>query len=547
MTKIRIGLLVNDLTIPYWLAESIKDILRSDYAEIAVIVKRNQGPSGQPRIEFYSTLLNSLPLIVATKLDQYIFKTPHDALARTEISSILPDCPIIEVDTVETKHTDRLTQDAIEKIKTYDLDLLLRSGFKILKGDILTKSSRFGVWSFHHGNNRYYRGTPACFWEVYQNTPTSGYVLQQLSEVLDGGMIIAKGEVPTANYSLHKTRQAVYWDAQGMLNLTLQKAHKIGLDNFTSKLKKNREISVYDRPLYYSPTFVQSLLYLVKIVFRWIAIKIKKYLFKNVNDWYIGWMNRDEMYSFRKIKKVYPPKKHFWADPFIVTYKNEELLFLEEFEYAKNKGRIIYLKFDKANKRFHSPKSVLETDYHLSFPFTIVDDNELYVIPETKSNNAISLYQWIDEKLVFKCNLIANIKAVDTNILFKDNKYWLFTSQQVSQYGTIFHQHIYYADCLEGPYLPHEMNPISSSNRISRAAGGILKIGDYFYRTSQDCSETYGKKVYLFKIEELTTETYKEVWVETIEAEWDNKINKIHTLNQSENLIVVDLYGKIKR
>jgi hypothetical protein len=320
-----------------------------------------------------------------------------------------------------------------------------------------------------------------------------------------------------------------------------------GTDYLINEQSKNTEPMIYDRPLYHSPTFTEGVIFGLKMISRWIIIKFNKYLFRKTEDWHIGWMRKDEQYSLRKIKKIYPPKNHFWADPFITTFKNEELLFLEEYEYTKNKGRIINLKLDKITNQFHGAKSVLETNYHLSFPFTLIDNGELYVIPETKSNNTISLYQWINEKLEFKCNLITDIKAVDTTVLYKDSKYWLFTSQQISKYGTIFHQCIYYAEKLEGPYIPHEMNPISSSSKVSRAAGGILKIANHFYRSSQDCSETYGKKVSLFKIEELTTKTYKEVEVDSIEAKWDKEISKIHTFNQSNNIIVVDLYGKIKR
>lgn len=545
MAKIRIGLLVNDLTIPYWLAESIKEIEVNDYAEIRVIIKKKNLSKFQ-LTHYYSSIIKTFPLILASKLDEMIFKTSENALSRINITQLIPNIPIIEVDTIETKHTDTFTEESIEFIKGYDLDILFRSGFKILNGSILNQASKLGVWSFHHGNNRYYRGMPAGFWEVYNKNPTTGFILQQLTNKLDGGKIIAKGEIPTIYFSLHKTKQALYWDAQGILLVYLRKLHKHGYESFREQIKNSQPINIYDRPLYTTPSYWQSLFFLIKFIWRWLRIKWNKYFKIGKEDWYLGWMKKEDEYSFRKINKLMPPKNHFWADPFIVSFREEEILFFEDFEYKKNKGRISYSKFDKNKNTFTRAKPALERNYHLSFPFPFVHENELYVIPETKSAETISLYRWVNEKLEFTCHLLSNIKAVDTSILFKDDKYWLFTSQQVSAHGTIFHQHIYYADRLEGPYLPHDMNPISSSSKISRAAGGLLEIGNELYRTSQDCSETYGKKIHIFKIIRLTTSEYLEQMVDTIETKWEKHLDKIHTFNQSNNLVVIDMYGKFK-
>lgn len=545
MRKIRIGILVNDLTIPFWLAESIKEIQSSDYAEIGAIIKKRKQHATKPTN--YKEIIASLPFLIANKLDQIIFKTSHDALSRVSISSVLPNYELVEVDTIETKHTDLFTNLSIEKVKSLDLDILFRSGFKILKGDILTKVSKLGVWSFHHGNNRYYRGKPAAFWEVYHNNPTTGFILQQLTEELDGGYIISQGEISTLNFSLYKTRQLLYWDAQGMFNLTLKKVFQKGTDVFSKEIHQTQGLKLYDRKLYTIPTFTEGLFYLIRMLHKWTFIKTNKYLSNRNRDWYLGWMTKHENISLRKIKKIIPPKNHFWADPFVVSFQNEELLFFEDFEYSKNKGIISYCKFDNQTKTFGRPKPVLETDYHLSFPFTFVKDEELFVIPETKSANHIALYKWTDEKLQFQGILIDNIKAVDTYVLFKDGKYWLFTSQQISNFGTIFHQHIYFADKLEGPYTAHAMNPINNSSTLSRAAGGILKIGDDLYRSSQDCSETYGQKIRLYKIVNLTTKDYEEIHTDTIEAKWEKGMEKTHTFNQSNNLVVIDIYGKFKR
>ena len=79
--------------------------------------------------------------------------------------------------------------EKIKSIKKYNLDVLIRFGFKILRGKIL-KSSKYGVWSYHHGDNNENRGGPAGYWEVFEGHHITGSVLQILNEDLDNGQIL---------------------------------------------------------------------------------------------------------------------------------------------------------------------------------------------------------------------------------------------------------------------------------------------------------------------------------------------------------------------
>ena len=71
----------------------------------------------------------------------------------------------------------------------YDVDVALRFGFRIVKGNAL-RVAKHGVWSHHHGDNLLYRGGPPGFWEVMRGDPFTGTILQILSDELDGGQVI---------------------------------------------------------------------------------------------------------------------------------------------------------------------------------------------------------------------------------------------------------------------------------------------------------------------------------------------------------------------
>lgn len=74
------------------------------------------------------------------------------------------------------------------------VDVVVRFGFGILQGDILTVPE-YGVLSFHHGDIREYRGRPAGVWEFLHGRSTAGVTLQRLTPTLDGGGVVSFREV----------------------------------------------------------------------------------------------------------------------------------------------------------------------------------------------------------------------------------------------------------------------------------------------------------------------------------------------------------------
>ena len=73
----------------------------------------------------------------------------------------------------------KYSKNDLEKIQDENLDVLVRGGSGILRGDILTLC-KYGIISFHHGNNDINRGGPPGFWEVYNKEPSTGFIIQNL-------------------------------------------------------------------------------------------------------------------------------------------------------------------------------------------------------------------------------------------------------------------------------------------------------------------------------------------------------------------------------
>ena len=91
------------------------------------------------------------------------------------------------------------TNEDVAYIKSKNLDFIIRFGFGIIRGEILN-SARYGIWSFHHGDNQKYRGGPPGFWEIYHNDNVTGAVLQRLTDKLDAGIILKQGYYNTVKH-----------------------------------------------------------------------------------------------------------------------------------------------------------------------------------------------------------------------------------------------------------------------------------------------------------------------------------------------------------
>ena len=129
-------------------------------------------------------------------------------------------------------HFYRYSESDLNKIKSQNLQILVRGGSGILRGSILDLTP-LGVISFHHGNNNAFRGGPPGYWEVYETQPTTGFIIQVLSEELDGGDVIFRGEIPTSWFhALNVAR--IYKKANPFMHQTLEKifGDKNDIENF---------------------------------------------------------------------------------------------------------------------------------------------------------------------------------------------------------------------------------------------------------------------------------------------------------------------------
>jgi hypothetical protein len=237
------------------------------------------------------------------------------------------------------------------------------------------------------------------------------------------------------------------------------------------------------------------------------------------------------------------PYDKYYADPFFLIPRDDKLkLLLEKFTIDDDYGSLSLMTFDKNYKPI-SEKIILDTKSHLSYPFLFIENNKAYIFPEAAQSGRLSCYEYdyANEKLIF-CKDIIDLPLVDSTILKKDGKYWIFSS--INRQDKDYELHIFYSDSLLGPYLSHPGNPVKRGIDGTRSAGNFIEVDGIIYRPAQNCKIEYGKSMTINKIVELNETSVVEEPYMTISINRKNKHNKgihnIHTINVLGDLIVVD-------
>ena len=199
----------------------------------------------------------------------------------------------------------------------------------------------------------------------------------------------------------------------------------------------------------------------------------------------------------------------FVADPFMILIDQLWYMFFEVLNNETGFGEIGYATSSDCIQ-WNYGEIILREKFHLSYPMVFRNNQELYMIPETRQANEIRLYKanlfpqkWIQEKVLVKGDY------ADATIFSDDNGWWMFALNGTKDL------HLFYSDSLLGNWISHPANPIIEDDmKTSRPAGRIIKENGKIFRLAQDGVPLYGNKVRMFEITNLNRKNYSEIELE---------------------------------
>jgi len=532
---------------------TIDDIRKSSVATVALVV-RNVSPSTvsqsrrstATRLSRWYANRQNLLFALYERLDYRKFGTSDDPIRMMDASSVLASIPTIDVTPRETKFSDYFDDADVDRILEHDLDVALRLGFRILRGRSL-RIARYGVWSYHHGDNLANRGGPPGFWEVMERAPTTGSVLQILSEELDAGRVIYRSQARTSPLSVTKNRAGYFWKTSEFVIRKLRDLHEEGEDALVDPEPRAQHPQAYSQRLYLAPTNRELAPHLTRLVTRYAGAKWRE--LTTVDQWALGFRfgpksstgNVPDLSPFR-FKWIVPPIDRFWADPFPMHLDGRYYVLFEELVYRSPKGRICGFELDEKGI-VGEPVPVLERDYHLSYPYTFEWNGDRFMIPESVANRTVDLYRAVKApyEWKFERTLLNDVRLVDATVVEIDGRWWMFAGA-VSRGGSRCDElNIYYADSPLGPWCSHRRNPVVSDVRHARPAGRLFQVGDTWYRPAQDCSRRYGWAITLRRIVRLDPSEFVEETVSALTPDWHRSLLGTHTVNAVNGVTLIDM------
>ncbi len=427
-SKFKIGILLDSFTVAAWQYKMIEKIIHLDCAKIDLIILNDAMGFESTKYQRVKKNWHKIIFYLYDRTDRILFRKNPDAFEKMDLFDLLPNTKVMKVRPLQKRFSDYIQSDDVMKIKEEHLDIIIRMGFRILRGSIL-HAAKYGIWSYHHGDNRKIRGAPPGFWETVRNWDETGSILQILSEELDGGKVIYRSWSATNKISPNMNRNNVYWKSLSFLPRRIKQLAFFGEDKFFSLTKNlNSDFDFYDGPLYSAPTNWTAFKIVLNQMIKIFCRTIQKIFYNN--QWFLMFHLKDSIsLSVRTFKKIIPPRDRFWADPHVLKHNDKYYIFVEEFLFKKRKGYIAVIEMDEKGECKKSVK-VLEREYHLSYPFVFKWQGKIYMVPDTHDNKTIELYECsqFPYKFQFKMNLMENISTADTTLLYYNDKWWLFTA-----------------------------------------------------------------------------------------------------------------------
>jgi hypothetical protein len=489
---LRVVLLTASDDIELWLAQAIDRAVGHGAIELAAIATP-AGPIRTPN--------------AAASLWEVVRKPRHwghfvlrRTLLRTSLAARLPldarypEVSRVEVSVEQVGSTTYVSEPGIAALVDARADVILLGELGILKGAVLD-AVPFGVWSFHHGDPRAYRGRPSCFWELHDGADVVSAGLQRLNETLDGGAFLGLVTVGTRP-SFGGTMDALY-DASTTLLASV--AHQVV---HSGELPDAIELPNPLPPVKRRPGNRAVLTAARRVAGRalgrlWRGVFLRR-------DWRVGVapaMTSSEPWSALTDPSTIqwltaPRRKVFWADPFVVEGAGGSCtLLVEEFDHREGYGRIVML--GVRDGAVTERRVVLDDGHHHAFPQLVrVDDGWLATTDTCCDPPPIYRFSEIGERWepIAGATLPAGLSDP---VLSRDGERWVAVGTARSRDSASWCV-AYEASALGAPWT--EVHPGPRFVDVRRARGGGTLDVRRRVRAAQDLSRGYGERCAVWTI-----------------------------------------------
>lgn len=508
MMKLKAALLLDNLQIKQWQEAALKE---AENKIDLVLILNCKNTSNKKNI--FKNFLYYILNILSLKNSQTKTKKFH-----TE------EVEVLSFDSSYDGMWQSIPKEIYKELAKHEVDFVIKFGMGLLKINENKDDAPF--LSYHHGDPSCYRGRPAGFYEILNDEPISGIIVQQLSNELDAGKVYAFAESKVVNYSYKQTSINFYSNSKYLLSKAIDNFNE-GNDIKIAKNGKNyrlpSNIKVFHFFFKVAINALKKLLYGVFYEKKWeVAICQQELSFKG-----------DELISSSNLKHIPIEKGYsFYADPFFSS--EGDILRVEALNKNTGVGEILEVQINALSNQ----RRILSGG-HFSYPFSFKYINKEFILPEVAGHSSqffTSSSNVGNEKHFLKG--LEGKRLIDATLYFYENHWYLFFGEASDSHGVL---HLWIAESLNGNFSAHPKSPVSISPEKARMGGGIIKKDGYLLRLGQNNSRNYGESLSLMKISKLTPLDYHEKKIGNIYFESSKGPHTID-INRKLDIIAFDHY-----
>jgi hypothetical protein len=416
-----------------------------------------------------------------------------------------------------------LSDGAVQWLKAKRIDAIIKFGLGLLRVPA-EEELPIPILSYHHGDPRSYRGRPAGFWELANGASLVGQVVQILSNDLDSGKVVAFAESRAVPHSYRQTLIEAYALSPHLLPMALS---AIASGSIIDMDPSGRNFRLPDN--WAVVRFITR---------RWLALGHRLVYGAFIEKkWRVATAEASALDPVAAIQAaerrawIVPTvadRYTFYADPFF--HSSADDILVEALNRWSGKGQIVRIRGGRQ-------ESIAGGKGHLSYPVSVEEDGERYIVPEISDWSPAAIFSLDGTRVTWVADLnIVDRHLIDPTPFHHDGQLYLFANTTGDGPSVL---HLWVAPSLFGRFERHPASPIRVSARGSRMAGKVGLWGNQLYRLGQDGGRGYGDGLLAFRVLELSPTTYRE------RLEGDAAFQSVrgpHTANLWGDRLLFDFY-----
>ena len=522
-SRLRVGLLIDEGSIPAYACGVIEDLCRADYVDIAFVGR--SPPAADPELDSRKggTALRAYTALIESRYQLY-----PDPLEPVPCDHLVGGVPRL---TSPFEPSGDGTRAPVATLAATAVDVILDLGSQPARE--LVSHARHGVWRYHFGDRQLYPLGSGFLREIIDGIPLTGIELIRLGRTPTDDLTLLRALFRTVPFpSRQANRFGPLWGTRHFAIQGLWTLRHSSLEAVASAQAPGAPAPSGKRV----PTMTQF--------GRWMLGEIGSRAFPVIrrSDRPLRWRiairrtriplyedaSRRSLQSFRWIE---PAAGRQWADPVICQRDGETWMFFEELVDPSRVGHICCGRLTTAGDLVEV-RSVLQQPHHLSFPQIIESDGAVFMLPESAQGGGVDLYRAIrfPDTWVFEKRLL-DFRCVDSSIFQASGSWWMTTSPQVVPGHTPI-TWLLRAERLTGPWTFQPGGVVASDVRVARGAGSVFEKAGRLIRPSQDGSVSYGHALILNEILALAEAPYRERAICRVASGWMPRLKGVHSYSR---------------